>query len=254
MKLNTDTEGLKNIGGVFLPFYDTHFEKYLHCKMQYQSESVQAALDYVTVFDTFVDVGAHVGLITRQLAGHFRHGIAIEPQRGAVLKSLKLNCPDNVEILNIAVADKKGKIALHGLERENSGGVVPVVDEFKGVFNDIQAITLDSALRGPKITSLRKPLVQDVGDIGLIKIDVEGFELRVIKGGMVTIMKHRPVLLLENPIKKGNKESPALREDPTNILTDNLNYKFIKKVGKDLLFVPKESPKLIKKKKNKEKK
>jgi hypothetical protein len=40
--------------------------------------------------------------------------------------------------------------------------------------------------------------MQSIEDPVFIKIDVEGFETNVIKGGMETLRKHEPVLLVES--------------------------------------------------------
>ena len=37
----------------------------------------------------------------------------------------------------------------------------------------------------------------DASEIGLIKIDTEGFELKVLKGAVKTIGKHKPVVIIE---------------------------------------------------------
>ena len=37
----------------------------------------------------------------------------------------------------------------------------------------------------------------DASGIGLIKIDIEGFELKALKGAVKTIRKHKPVIIIE---------------------------------------------------------
>lgn len=50
---------------------------------------------------------------------------------------------------------------------------------------------------------VRRGLIRRLDDYGLepdlIKIDAQGFEDQVVRGGMQTIQRHRPVMLIENP-------------------------------------------------------
>ena len=52
-------------------------------------------------------------------------------------------------------------------------------------------------LRKIIIEELLEPIIDDVDDIVLIKIDVEGFELNVIKGGEKLIRKCSPIIVVE---------------------------------------------------------
>ena len=40
---------------------------------------------------------------------------------------------------------------------------------------------------------------------GLVKIDVQGFESEVLRGGIQTIRRHRPVFVIENDLERAHE-------------------------------------------------
>jgi len=135
-----------------------------------------------------VDVGANIGRYTilGGLVNPDAKIYAIEPDKDnfAVLSTnVKLNKLTNVECINSALGNEKGQIKLYGPSNTTNHGGYSVkikTDNFEMVNLD----TFDN-LFGDKV-------------IDLVKMDVEGFELDVIKG-MTTLLSNHKVknLILE---------------------------------------------------------
>jgi FkbM family methyltransferase len=136
-----------------------------------------------------VDCGAHHGIFTLIAAAKARAAVlAIEasPSSAAVLRrNVAANRISNVEVLHAAVGDVDGTLRF---SRDSCGSVTNSDDSIT-----VPAVTLDAALAG------RVP--------GVIKIDVEGAELRVLHGARRTIAAHRPALDIE--VHSGVFENPA---------------------------------------------
>ncbi len=122
--------------------------------------------------DTFFDVGAACGfhtLIGARAVGGTGRVIAIEadPANAADLEAqVELNRFDNVEVVRKVVAADLSEL----WSRTDGGPVTPT--------------TIDQ-------------LTHDFQPPTLIKIDVEGLELEVLRGAQATIRKHRPTLVIE---------------------------------------------------------
>ncbi len=119
----------------------------------------------------FIDIGANVGAYCAMLMDKVKQIIAFEahPDTFEKLKMLFLmNNYKDYKLFNIAVSDKSGSIFFTDkgyLSHENS-----ISSKSKGI--EINSDCLDSL-----ITKLNK------NDNYIIKIDVEGFEHEVLKGG-----------------------------------------------------------------------
>jgi hypothetical protein len=53
---------------------------------------------------------------------------------------------------------------------------------------------------------------KDLEDVSLLKIDVQGHELKVLEGGRQTILKFKPTILIEFDNRKGNETTLRVLE------------------------------------------
>lgn len=133
--------------------------------------------------DLVFDVGSHHGLHTVVMARHCAQVVAIEPNPHNVTilkRNKKINGLRNVVIRQVAVGDSPDKVTL--VQDSGEGGVLL---ENK---NNLSSITVD-------LVTLDH-LAEEYGFPQFLKIDVEGFEDRVLKGAQ-KIMQHRPKMMIE---------------------------------------------------------
>jgi len=137
----------------------------------------------------FVDVGSNIGkytvMIGNQLNGKGKV-ISIEPhpQNFEVLqKNIELNNCKNVTSLNIACWNKKNELKLYN--HEDQPLLASAVKKSRKYIT-VKADTLDSILKNLKI-----------GDIDMVKIDVEGAESEVLKGMDLILGNKKPKVIFE---------------------------------------------------------
>ena len=144
----------------------------------YQPVHRRRSLEYVTDYSRAVDVGAHVGLWSRDLAGRFQHVLAFEPL-AINRECLEQNVPrDVVDIMAMALGNHHGAVSME-VPEELTTGPTRIAVERKGwiPIGRLDDFELDS--------------------LGYIKIDVEGFELQVLKGAEQTLRRHQPIVIVE---------------------------------------------------------
>jgi FkbM family methyltransferase len=135
------------------------------------------------------NIGTHTVTMARKLEGMGRRLLAVEPQPVIfqnMCANLALNALFNVLTENAACSDQAGWLTFNTVDyrgQNNFGGVA--MREDNGGGQRVRSVRLDD-------------LVPDDFDVGLIKIDVEGFEQKVLEGSMQTIARCRPFLYLEN--------------------------------------------------------
>jgi FkbM family methyltransferase len=130
---------------------------------------------------TVVDVGANQGIFTlllSRLVGPQGRVVALEPAP-ALFRALDVNCrmngADNVTRLQLAAGDARSQGVLH-CSRFNSGDN-----------------RLTDSLKGPSVPVAIQPLdeILPAGPVDLVKMDVQGYELRVARG-MEAVMERSP--------------------------------------------------------------
>jgi len=180
---------MKKVYEYWMPDCDEHFEGLIAKRIkkggpaQYQDDVRDAAYKYVTDFVLVVDVGANVGLWAKHLAERFNKVIAFEPIN-EVYECLELNVKGlNVDLYNFALGEENNTVDMF-FDHENIGA---------------SYIKKDSLGTGSilikKLDDLNLP------KFGMIKLDCETYELQVLKGATETILKYKPILIVEQHAK-----------------------------------------------------
>jgi FkbM family methyltransferase len=169
--------------GMWLPVGDHNIvHKLQMAKGLYDSDTVEQAMAYVTCFKRAIDAGAHIGMITKQFAGRFEEVISFEPDRN-LFEYLGFNTQDigNVRRFPLALGAETRRVRMShaGVGHSSCGWVDPNSDP--GRYWAFM-VPLDSF---------------GFSDVGLLKIDVEGFENDVIAGAAETINTCKPVVVIE---------------------------------------------------------
>jgi len=140
-----------------------------------------------------VEVGANMGIFTvplaKFLAGQGRRMLAFEPQpviHQQLSANLALNGLMNVTALPYACGAETGSVTFPAPDYLRPGN-------FGGISMGVQALPA-----GVHVPCVRLDDMTEGQQVGLIKIDVEGFELNVLKGATAVIQRCRPIIYLEN--------------------------------------------------------
>ena len=141
---------------------------------------------------TFFDVGANIGIYCFLAA---RYGLpdakifAFEPQPQCIKylnKTISLNDWENkLSVFNLGLGDKKAELELY---LSGTGST------FDNSFNDnadSKKITIPVDTLDNQVEKL------NIKKIDFLKIDVEGFEQKVLEGGLKTIERDKPIIFLE---------------------------------------------------------
>jgi FkbM family methyltransferase len=149
---------------------------------------------YVRPGDTVWDVGANIGLFSfcaAVRAGRNGRVLSIEPDADMVRllhRSIKVNHL-KVEVLPIAISDKVGFMRFQTAVRARAANAL------EG-FGDSSSMGGVAELRFVPTTTL-DALLAEFGPPALVKIDVEGAELLVMRGASVLLRDVRPIIACE---------------------------------------------------------
>lgn len=148
---------------------------------------------YTNTNKVFVDIGAHVGSYCLSLAENFEKCYAFEPSKDvynyliANIGITKLN--NKITAYEVALDSDKRHSDYYVRESGNGTSGLKLVEKGALIVGDdlgyysVQTNTLDS---------------YNIRNVGLIKIDVEGYEMSVLKGAVDTIVKNNyPTILFE---------------------------------------------------------
>lgn len=208
------------------PANDSGVELSVYQTGTYEKGTIQLLQQFLKPGSTFVDIGANIGLmsaIASHTTGQSGKVIAIEPNPETISilrENLLLNACTNVQILEVGLAAEAGEAVLFENRHVNRGGASLInqsrICDPLNRSHDVQLSTLDEVCKNEQIA--------------LVKIDVEGFELEVLKGGANTLRRDRPVIIVEvSAAREGqNNPSPA---DVYRFLDQFGIYRFFRQKG-----------------------
>lgn len=138
----------------------------------------------------FLDVGANIGEFSIAMAIDKPHArvLAVEPNaviRLNLLRNIEVNLIQNIECLGLALGDEAGKQRLYQCNDSSLTSFVPVTSAHTAA-DEVDVCTLDELME-----------LQSLSRLDLLKVDVEGYELKVLSGGRQTLERLRPSLILE---------------------------------------------------------
>ena len=196
-------------GPMYLLETDTVICESLRATGDYAADEKALLGELLSESDTVVDVGANIGnhtLFFSRCVGAEGRVLAFEPQRflfQILCANALLGRHQNVWPYRLAVGDKQGRVEVPvpNYERPNNfGGYSLSFDTYK---EEGDIISLD-AIAPPQCH--------------LIKIDVEGMELQVLKGAVATIERTRPFLYFEY-------NRPEFKEEILSFAVNVLDYR-----------------------------
>ncbi len=161
---------------------------------------------------TFVDIGAHVGwysLKAAKVLGPNGRVIAIEPNPETLVK-LRANITASkrdgmILVAPVACSDSESRLKFYASSRVNTG--------------ESSLSAKNASLEGP-VTSYEvqarrlDDILSDAGvrRVDAIKLDVEGAELFVLKGGAATLNRFKPVIVVELIDRQLNAMGTSVKE------------------------------------------
>ena len=181
-----------------------------------------------------IDVGANIGQTSLWLAQSLpkkANIFAFEPFINTFQKleiNIELNNYTNIKIENLAIGSSLSTVRMKNTIETNSGGK-----------HIISEITDGANLISFQQTTLDHYFENNATKIQLIKVDVEGYELEVLKGALKIIQKDHPMLFIEindNHLKRQNSSAQKLIEFLNQYQYTIQNAETLETIDKDYNF------------------
>ncbi|AUD03011.1 FkbM family methyltransferase [Spirosoma pollinicola] len=185
LKSAIDNSKPYNFGG-FSMYVDPHDTLQIIGSGKFEETETQTILSYVKEDTVMLDIGANMGFYSIRVGQKAKKGkvIAFEPDPGnfdTLQKNLVLNNLTNVMPYNAALSDKKETLRLYK-HPFNVGDYRLYNDGDFKEYVDVPTLRLDDTVKER---------------VDLIKIDVQGFEYFVLKGGRSILAKYMPIVISE---------------------------------------------------------
>lgn len=204
------------------PRYDKGIEKKLYLTGTYEKGLLKIISQILKPGDVVVDAGANIGLISifsGILVGPSGLVLAFEPHPETVLilnKNIQINQLTHVKVFPQGLGSKRSKAKIYSNLHINRGAA-SMVDFQEGAPSfDIEVSVLDEVLASQKVNKVK-----------LLKVDVEGFEMEVLKGAeSILSQENGPILVVECSQKRNNFNYSI--KNLYDYLTQNLAYQLFK--------------------------
>ena len=211
---------MKQVKGWWLPDTDTDFDRWI-LDGDYQKEHRDGILNFLKTqgveFNNCLDVGAHVGFWLKDLQKTFKMVYAFEPISD-VRECLKKNVEkDNYLLFDFGLGNKNEKVMVNYIPEET--GNTYVSDQGN---REIEIRRLDE-IKLPKID--------------YIKIDAEGYEIKVLQGAEGLITRDEPYIHVE--VKQKILERHGLSAVDIDRYFEEIDYKRVYRIKSEFVYAKK---------------
>lgn len=181
--------------------------EYTQCNYYFSFPS-ESLIDLIKLGgDTFIDIGANVGFFSLYASKRFKNVIAFEPTQASIdlLKNnFKMNDINNLSLHELALSDESGKSTFYENPLNQGGNSLEKFadNQLKNskenwAVYDVEVLRLDD---------LNLNENENLKEIDLIKIDVEGHEAKVLKGARKLLKEYKPMIFAEVGRSRKNHE------------------------------------------------
>jgi FkbM family methyltransferase len=166
-------------------------------------------LSFIRADFTILDIGANIGFTTLNFARRCHQGFvhAYEPDLfnfDRLKQNISLNQFANISIVRKGLGEFPSAQEWKRLNPHHTG-----MNHIRREATEGNAVEKIDVVRLDDEVALRK-----VNEINLIKIDVEGYELNVVRGALDSIRKFKPILFIELIEKNLKQYNHLIREGP----------------------------------------
>lgn len=201
-------DDIVEVEGVYWPSEDRMSRQYVLGTLS----DIDHILSFVTNHHVAIQAGGHVGLWPKEFSKYFNAVYTFEPDN-INFQCLARNCKEsNIIKFQAALGDSSQFISLDinprnaGAHSVGQGGIIPTI----------------------RIDDLH------LEECDLIQLDIEGYELKALKGAEKTIKKFKPVIVVED---KGLSEKYGVLKGEIEKWLGQLGYKIASRIHRDLIFI-----------------
>lgn len=140
--------------------------------------------------DVVADIGANIGMTTLLFADLARQVYAFEPSPSTfklLQKNIATNRAHNVQAFNLGLGETREKLNITYIANNRAGGFISEkIRPLDGhITEEIYVDSIDDFFAAHQLTPT------------FLKMDVEGFEQSVVKGGRAFLSRHEPTVVME---------------------------------------------------------
>ena len=207
------------VDGFYIPDGDQPKHHNARSVIDHDNILKEKVLHYAKNRRHMIDVGGNVGRWSVDFTKHFDKISAFEPATYNI-ECFEKNCKNypNINLYKYGLSDRESKGHLEVVVPEHLGST-RIVEDVNGT---IDMKTLDE---------------HNFLDVDVLKVDVEGLEIEVLKGATNTINVCKPIIVIErcvfNSVRYGHDKLASHK------VLENLGYQRLFKITRDCIYGPK---------------
>ncbi len=184
-------------GVEFLIYFESKgiIEELILKEGSYEGDLITLAGYFIKENTVIIDVGANIGFESLYFAKKYPNNLIYSYEPTAIpykclSKSKAINDLDNLNIFKLGVGEKKGSVEIHAATKDTYNKGLASIDANFDLDDTFAKETIDITTLDDHVKESRR--------VSLIKIDVQGYETKVLEGAVALIEKNKPVIIYEH--------------------------------------------------------